>query len=103
MTSLIDSVLALEDQADRILADARKAAENASHGAAQEIDRRRDAIESETEARIQAQRAHIEAKLAEDLTQSESSHHASIARLDHAAAQVIPRQAARIVQAFLED
>ncbi|MBX7255423.1 MAG: hypothetical protein K1Y02_03590 [Candidatus Hydrogenedentes bacterium] len=103
MTSLIDNVLALESQADQVLSDARKEADRIGQRASEEIDKQRHEIDMAAKAKTESQRAAIEEQLAADLARIKSEHSAALARLDQIAAQVIPKQADRIVHAFLED
>ena len=102
MSSLIDSVLALEEKADRMLASARLEADRIAQSASQDIDRFCREIDAEGAAKLESLRSAIEQQLATDLSHADAEQATSLAALDQIAAVVIPKQADRIVNAFLE-
>ena len=102
MTSLIDSVLALEEQADRMLANARLEADRIAQSASQDVARLCREIDREAAAKLESLRSAIEQQLAADLSHADAEQANSLAALDQIATVVIPKQADRIVNAFLE-
>ncbi|MCL4691279.1 MAG: hypothetical protein KJ060_02045 [Candidatus Hydrogenedentes bacterium] len=100
MSSLVQNILALEQEASAVVARAHEQATHLAKEADETIRSQRSAQLQESEKRVEEYRKSAAERFEIDKSEAEASHKAALAAIDQIPAARIQQQVDRIVNAF---
>ena len=102
MSSIIEKILSLEEEADKFLAEARTEAKVTERSADDKMRAVRENIEAQVDARLAACRQQTEEKFAQDLEKAKGAAQRALDELTKVGAALIKSQAKEVVKRFCE-
>ncbi|MDZ4858538.1 MAG: hypothetical protein SGI88_06110 [Candidatus Hydrogenedentes bacterium] len=102
MPTLIDDILALENQASAVVATAQAQAETIMQQAGHEVASARNALAAETAAKLTALETEINERCRNEEVRAEEDSRLAIANIERAASTAVQQQAAKIAAAFTQ-
>lgn len=100
MSSLVQNILALEQEASAVVARAHEQAARIAKEADETIRSQRSALLQDSEARVEAYRTNASERFDAEKSAAESSHIAVMASIEQVPSSRIQQQVNRIVNAF---
>lgn len=100
MSSLLQNILALEQEASAVVAQAHEQAASIAQEAGEKISAQRKAVQDETERRIEEFRASAAARFESEKAAVDEAHCATLTAIDRIPQARIQQQVDRIVNEF---